>query len=739
MKYIFSTALVCLTLFVGCSDQPQPSDNGSTSQSSKTATVKPSIKMRDVTPATGEEFSKEAFLRSRLPDDALGYLRIPNIWGTLGTAKGSIMDKAITSEPYRAGVKSIREGVEQVIKVDAPDPMKKLLKLLFIHARSAVEAVPLAPRTAGLLIPELLTSMHVDFKTNEQLNVFLTALEASNPEFHITRAIDANGYGTLIVNAQQNTLQVLFYFDSDERRLFLLSGLGLQPDALKTTLSTLQPNNAHPMHSLESSIDSSGQGLFLWLNPGATLSFLENSGLGDKSVAINSLGGNLINGIALGVGTVDGKHRAKLAIEMPRVGFRNFIPTGANDLTIAAAGEVNAVGILSLPTSLELDLIETTVLAMTPPNDADKYRSSKQQIVDELGFDISDILAAFGPELVFLSDQAGDYSAVRIRDESKFKSLLNQIVKKHDLKFEKRDINGNTYHHLVIPQLFSHQNQILQDQKSPPPRIVKKLFSAPSHFYWREEGDYIVLGAIPQVLIDRDYLQKRTDVQTWLTQTQKIDTNGVLLLGSKRNKDMPRFFYHLNLQVMQFLGDLVDRPVDMFSLPTAMEAEIPEFGAISALLSSTDKNLSLEMTFDNNPAELLMSGGGVGAVAVTGILAAIALPAYQDYTIRANIAEGLAKAVPLKALVRSTYLENKRLPNKTQMSLAAGKIDKKILSDIKYDPSNGRIILAYNIPQLGDQPFIVLTPQVKDGIFSWVCSGTITKKYLPPQCRTQGK
>jgi len=739
MRSNLSVILACMILIAGCSEQPQPTEADSTPTSSTSTTRKAEIKMRDVTPAAGEKLSEQAYLRERLPDNALGYLRVPSVWATLGTAKGSIMDKSVASEPYRAGVKNIREGVAQVIDVDAPDPVKTLLKLLFVHTRSAVEAVPLAPRTAELSIPELLISAHVDFETTDQLNAFLTELEATNPEYRITRPMDAKGYGTIIINASQNVFQVLFFFDAAERRLFLLTGLGLQSDALETTLNALQHNNAHPMHRLESSMDSSGQGLFFWLNPAATVSFLEASGLGDKTGLKNSFGGKHIDGVALGVGTVGGKHRAKLVVEMPRVGFRNFIPTGASNLKIAAAGELDGVGILGFPSSLEFKLIETTVMSVLPPNNVEKYRNSKQKITDELGFGVADVLSAIGPELVFLFDEAGDYTALRIRDKAKFNTILKQLVEKYDLVFEQREINGSTYYHLVVPQLFSNQDEIFKDKKSPPPRIVSQFFSAPNHFYWREEGDYILLGAIPQVLIDRDYIQKRTDVHTWLTQNQKIDPNGALLLGSKRNRDMPKFFYHLNLQIMQFLADSVERPVDMFLLPSAMEAELPEYGAVSALLSSTDKYLALEMTFDNNPAELLMSGGGMGAVAATGILAAIALPAYQDYTIRAKIAEGLSTTTPLKTLVRNTYLKKKQLPTEEQMTLEIGKIATKTFAGIQYDPTNGRIILSYNITELGEQRFLVLTPQYINGVFSWACNGSISNKYLPSQCRAQEK
>ena len=50
-------------------------------------------------------------------------------------------------------------------------------------------------------------------------------------------------------------------------------------------------------------------------------------------------------------------------------------------------------------------------------------------------------------------------------------------------------------------------------------------------------------------------------------------------------------------------------------------------------------------------------------VAIIGILAAIAIPAYQDYTVRARVSEGLALAAPVKTLVSEISANGRTLPD----------------------------------------------------------------------------
>jgi len=125
-------------------------------------------------------------------------------------------------------------------------------------------------------------------------------------------------------------------------------------------------------------------------------------------------------------------------------------------------------------------------------------------------------------------------------------------------------------------------------------------------------------------------------------------------------------------------------------------------------------------------------------VAIIGILAAIAIPAYQDYTIRAQVSEGLNLSAAAKAAVTEFY-QDQGIPPAT--NVAAG-LDAAIAG--KYVASvtvaAGVITVVYggaaNANLTGT---LLMTPDfvTSPGSVQWNCSGAaIPNKWLPAACRT---
>ena len=130
-------------------------------------------------------------------------------------------------------------------------------------------------------------------------------------------------------------------------------------------------------------------------------------------------------------------------------------------------------------------------------------------------------------------------------------------------------------------------------------------------------------------------------------------------------------------------------------------------------------------------------------IAILGILLAIAIPAYNDYSIRARVSEGINVAAAAKLAVSEYTLSNNVLPTANSQAGYNGTIASKWVQTITIG-TNGTIqVLLQNSPQLGGaaSSSFVFTPTWAVGAtkVDWAClpGGTapITTRFLPASCR----
>jgi len=130
-------------------------------------------------------------------------------------------------------------------------------------------------------------------------------------------------------------------------------------------------------------------------------------------------------------------------------------------------------------------------------------------------------------------------------------------------------------------------------------------------------------------------------------------------------------------------------------------------------------------------------------VAIIGILAAIAIPAYQDYTIRAQVSEGLNLAAGAKAAVTEYTQDRGSFPTTNlQAGIApAANITGKYVAQVSVDaPGNGVIQVQYgnDAHQLLQGGLLELSPFTTAGSVEWTCranGGSIAPRHLPAACR----
>lgn len=132
-------------------------------------------------------------------------------------------------------------------------------------------------------------------------------------------------------------------------------------------------------------------------------------------------------------------------------------------------------------------------------------------------------------------------------------------------------------------------------------------------------------------------------------------------------------------------------------------------------------------------------------VAIIGILAAIALPAYQDYMSRSKVSEIVLAASGGKTSIAEAYQTLGRMP--LQASAGVTNQSSQYVTSVVYTKTSdtvGVITALANGTNIGgvatnDGLMLTGTGDTNTGIVRWICDGTaanpIDDRYLPSNCR----
>jgi Tfp pilus assembly major pilin PilA len=656
----------------------------------------------------------QAPLRLSMPDDGIAYLRLAGEDGSGEDPSPGRLQQALQSLSRDLGLSSAlsRDLIRQP-ELLAEHPWLVLPGIL----EEPLEAVLLWPASGTVADAGVLVRVRSRLASGAALNEWLTRLAGGVQGLQLEKGFDVQNTAVL---KWWDSVRMVVSFDPASRILYLLAGEKASPGELQTRLVNLKRREDHPLLALEKRIDDTARGPLLWLDvPRAlyawTLALKPDP---EWRARTGMLAG--IRGAALGWGRRDGKGRLSLVVDASRsVGLASLLPPVGNDYSLTSRGEPEWLVAFNLPGTVLLQMLEGMMSAN--PRSAEEYRNSKQALAEKLGVDVDRLVAALGPEMVLFGDQAGSFIGIRNTDAETVDKLLAHLSNSYPVTYRTRNLAGRTYHHMTLRMPLEQK-----PDQDPLDAYLARLFLQ-DHLYWVRDGEWLIFAQLPQPLFDRYRQDDRVVVGRWLKEKQRQRTDNALVLISAQLDDIPRTLYYLYLSGYQGLADMLELPFDPFAFPGAQELSLPQQGSYGLQLDLADPYLTLELSFEENPLEVLGGGTPMATLAVAGIAAAVAIPAYHDYLNRTRVRSALTMAGPVKMAVAEYYAGTGTLPASETllgMDITAVLDGQEILSSLAV--VNGRIVMTFS-GQTSDMAnrTLILTPYAGSqapGLLNWRCA-----------------
>lgn len=682
--------------------------------------------LRDMQLSFDLDAEDSAWLRDYLPNETVAYLNVPTPWNYLFDAKADAMHAVQSLPEHQQLVAQIKQGAKDNYFQYIPTEYHDIMSLFFEHIKTSLEVAVINHSPAALL-PTVAVGTRLQNLSADELDRKLSQLlQAAQPGIELKREGSAPKW-----TMQVGQFPAFVQYEEAGGRLLIYGGMGAKESRLAELWDAPRTDQLVKIKALGNSADPSGLNLKAWV---AVAKIYELGGAfvpPEQQQRIAELGLDQAEYVWMGFESTQGQSAMALHVLMPDVGWRLALPKATDWFDVELAGEPRSVLQLTLPTA---DQLETAIEHFKWSEKLTEKDREELEFVTEFkerfGFEPLDLLRAYYQQIYWVKDQSGSWYAMKIKDRALHEKMEAKLYEFFDLQPEHTKLAGQSVwqvHFSIYQKLFESSDQLPKDAE----QISQMMNMFKDHAYWYEEDGVFYMSAVPQVLAEKQANKNPVKLSTWLANNQGSDWQSAILAYGKDIKHMPQDLYHFYLLMLQGLGDLAQVNVDLYSLPTASELNLPDSGRINLMLSSDAEKVSVKFGYEYSFAEGVLSAeGGMTTLAVLGILAAYAIPAYKDYTVRAEVMGQMSLASGLKMAVAEHWVANGTLVGVAEaVTLPA--------SNIYLIEESGTI--AINLEGV-DSMFdsldeVYLVPDFQEGYVVWSCESTIKSNYLPPSCR----
>lgn len=666
--------------------------------------------------------SAAATLQERLPADTIGYLRLPSPFGTFIATRNRTLDRARTSPEHIAAIEKLQQSIAKLPELLTAQTAP--VKIALAHWRSPLEIAYVAPGRAAMAPPKIV------------LRVMLPGLNTKA----LAEALQGIAPPTSTGPSEIIGPNYFARFNEKDGELLVLAGEGVNAEGLDKLLANTAKEL--PFAAAQERNEQSKQSLFLWADLSALQPIIAGGSMLSKEFA------PLINRLALegksltiAAGTVAGKGRLSLELDATQGKLLHYLPRESKTWNISTVGAPDYFMSASLlPSPTEWQEMATQVKSDFGPEPAKLFASASTELRKHLGVSLDDFLAALGPDIGFFSDAAGSFFAVRMRDKAAWARVLEQI---NALPNSKLKQSGSV--NLI---------QLRMDPPEPSDETAKFLARLTTTLAWVDEGEYLVFSGLPQPLRDRARLKPDTKVSDWLMATQGHRASQTLLGAFGPTRDVQRNTWYAWIGALAALSDLTNAELDIAQLPSAEELGLPRDGSVGLEWQASADRMSFVLGYDATPVDLL-GGSPVAVVAGAGILAAVAIPAYQDYKVRAIVSAALAETAAAKTVLIESMVSTNEIPDE----LASLGVEETLSEGHQLRWENGMLLIGFaeSAPSGVAGKQLALGVRWNEGSPLWVCGlaepnvsveeliggnpaehTTLENKYLPSSCRAPG-